>query len=196
MNIEGIWFYNMNSFIVLEIIDPEVNALFSAIWKITMGTTNPKRAHITLRGPYKGRVPISAINTCKKRLQYDAIRLNGIGKFINGDENVVYIQVSSPNIRETWWKPDYPISEFGFEPHISLYRGENKKLADCIYKYLTKEKIDIICAEHRIIVNKVHEYDLFKTEYRIEGKYDILIENKKISRTFINRLKKIVEDNK
>lgn len=183
----------MSAFIILEITDPQINALFSAIWKITSGNDKPKRAHVTLRGPYKDIVPEEQILQCKKLMMYDVLRISGVGIFTNEDEYVVFIKVNSPNLRETWWKPDYPINEYGFEPHISLYRGPNKKLANLLFEIFKNENLDLKCAEHRIIVNKIHEMDLFVPEYRVGGSFEMLISNNNVSCELLEKIENAVK---
>ena len=68
MNIESIWYSRMNVFLLLELVDPQINALFSFLWSTLGEVSKPKRAHITLRGPYKSIMPQKMINTCKKLL--------------------------------------------------------------------------------------------------------------------------------
>jgi hypothetical protein len=177
----------MNVFLLLELVDPQINAFFSFLWSTLGEESKPKRAHITLRGPYKNIVPQKIFNTSKKLLQYDVLTIYSIGLFINDVEKVVYFKVKSPNLREAWWKPDYPIGKYGFEPHISVYRGTDEEFAKKIYSFLLNENIELLCAEHRIIINKVHEGSLFSQDYRIGGDFNLLIQSGRLSKSFKER---------
>lgn len=186
-NIGNIWYSNMNVFLLLELVDPQINAFFSFIWSTLGNSTKPKRAHITLRGPYKNTIPKQTINSCKSLLHYDVLSIYGIGLFINEYEKVVYFKVKSPYLRDAWWKPDYPIGKYGFEPHISIYRGNDETLARLVYEFMLGENIELVCAEHRVIINKVHEGSLFSPEYRIGGDFNLLIQSGRISESFKHR---------
>jgi len=93
----------------------------------------PSKPHITIRGPYK-EISKTIINqaseiTLDKGFQ---ITLNGTGCFQAGDLFYVYISVKSDFIRPVWKKPDYPISKGFYNPHLTIYRGNDIAIANKI----------------------------------------------------------------
>lgn len=71
--------------------------------------------------------------------------------FSNPNEFVVYLQVNSPRLRKVWWKPEYSIREYGFNPHLSLYRGPDANLARILEQFLKHEELEILTSEFRIV---------------------------------------------
>ena len=59
--------------------------------------------------------------------------------FENPDEYVVYIKVFSDRLREICWKLEFSKKTYGCNPHISLYRGADKKLAEKVLDFLNEE---------------------------------------------------------
>src|SRR5262245_1275972 len=120
------------TFLLLELLDPEVDFLLSGIKEILSGSRQTRPTHLTIRGPYEGPVPRSTVERCRRMLKYDVIRIAGVGRFRNKQEEVVFLKVDSPHLREVWWKPDFSIREYGFEPHVSLYRGRDALFANLV----------------------------------------------------------------
>jgi hypothetical protein len=95
-------------------------------------------------------------------MSHDVLRIYGAGRFSNAGEEVVYLRVESSHLREVWWKPDYPITSVGFNPHISLYRGANIALADAVADLLGETAIDILCAEFQLVGSRPAQVDAFR----------------------------------
>ena len=85
-------------------------------------------------------------------LRNDTLRICNVGRFTNPDQEVVFLRVDSQNLRKVWWKPSYPIKDYGCTPHISLYRGHNAKFADRVADFLQREPRELFCADHRLRV--------------------------------------------
>src|ERR1700729_2120407 len=109
--------------IFLEITDPEINALIREIRDIADERAPHNNVHITFRGPYDKPVPPANLRRYERLLASDPIVLNGVGMFPGPQRTVIYLKVQHPKLRQLWWKPDFPISKFGFNPHITLYEG-------------------------------------------------------------------------
>jgi hypothetical protein len=152
------------TFLFLELLDPEVNFLILQIKEILTGRRFLPPIHLTLRGPYEGQMPGGALERYRDIMRYDVIRIAGVGKFRNPEEEVLYLSVDSTHMRDVWWKPDFPIGTYGFEPHLSLYRGEDRGLVDLAAAFLSQQHIDLLCAEHRLVAARTRQYELL-TEY-------------------------------
>ncbi|MGH8593576.1 MAG: hypothetical protein ACREV3_06885 [Gammaproteobacteria bacterium] len=126
-------------FIFLEITDPEINALIWAITEIVTGQRPTQPFHMTVRGPYEE--PISKLESFQDIMKDDVLEIGQVGRFSNPNEETVYFPVNSPNLRRIWWKPDFSIGKFGFNPHISLYRGRDREFANRI-KEISREGED------------------------------------------------------
>ena len=81
--------------------------------------------HITVRGPYSHEINIELFN---KKTWGIPLTLNGVGKFINQDQHVVFLGCNAPKLESIWWKPDY-----SFVPHLTLYNGTLQNTADEIF---------------------------------------------------------------
>ena len=141
----------MPSFVFLEITDRSLNFLFAAMACSIYEKKPAQPTHLTIRGPYSGRVPPGVVQHCRNVLAQDVLRIADVGRFKNADEEVVFLRVDSPNLRRVWWKPDYPISKFGFNPHISIYRGKDIVLAEALERFFLHERLELFCAEFRIV---------------------------------------------
>ncbi|MDP3770458.1 MAG: 2'-5' RNA ligase family protein [bacterium] len=84
------------------------------------------RAHITVRGPYEQTCDMSAINA-----SFDTIPivLDGVGRFTNPDQHVVYLSCKAKGLEPIAWRSDFP----SYIPHLTLYSGPSPELADEIY---------------------------------------------------------------
>ncbi len=133
----------------LEICDPKINVL---IWEIT-NIINSKEvdlipAHLTLQGPYKRKINEKDIEKCKRIMQNEKLEIAEAGRFSNPNEEVIYLKVNNPKLRQIWRKPDFPIKKYNFNPHISLYRGEDKEWADLLVDFFNKERLNLVCEDY------------------------------------------------
>lgn len=140
-------------FIFLEITDPAISSLLWHMQWILSGTEPRLPAHITLRGPYRNGIKSKDLDAYRENLQHDTLRIGGVGRFTNPDQEVVFLRVASPNLRKVSWKPNYP-KKHGFNPHISLYRGRDAAFADRATGFLEHESLELFCTSHRLVVHK------------------------------------------
>lgn len=140
-------------FVFLEITHREISAL---LWHMqwTIAGTEPRHpVHLTVRGPYRREVGRRVLEKCRHTLYGDALRIGDIGRFSNPGQEVVFLHVDSPNLRRVWWKPNYPITKYGYTPHISLYRGVDAAFADRLAGFLRRERLGLVCNEFRLTVH-------------------------------------------
>ncbi|MGE3188711.1 MAG: 2'-5' RNA ligase family protein [Vicinamibacterales bacterium] len=148
-------------FLLLELTDPVVNAFLWRVRHILTGHYGKGPIHVTLRGPYEGDSPRKVLEDARAKLKYDVLRIAGVGRFSNPGEEVVFFRVDSPHLREVWWKKSFPIERYGFEPHVSVYRGHDADFADEAAAILREEHVELMCAEHRLVWYKTKQPDLF-----------------------------------
>ena len=151
----------LRRFLFLEFLDPEINALLTCLQRAFGDNENNTGIHITVRGPYYSSISGKHIEKFERIVQRDPILIHGIGMFRNPEKNVVFIRVHSDALKNIWWKPDYPRSQYGFNPHISLYRTSDVDLASVIVNFLDKEGIKLICHDFRLVMFSSKQGELF-----------------------------------
>ena len=151
-------------FLFLEFLDPAINGLLLRLRREFTGEDLSSSIHVTVRGPYKSSIKDSVVRRFQRLLEGEPILIHGIGMFANPSEFVVYIKVSSERLRRIWWKPDYPKSKYGLNPHISLYRGSDGALAEKISNFLDAEGLKLICTEFRLTPYTSKQTELFLLE--------------------------------
>ena len=149
------------SFVFLEISDPEISALIHGIRTIATSSPPKSAPHITIRGPYSRPVSRKEILRYERILSSHPIVLEGIGAFQSGDRATVYMKVQHPNLRQIWWKPDYPIKQYGFNPHLTLYEGHDADRALRIETFLRREDIKMLTSEFSVSPYVADHKDLF-----------------------------------
>ena len=103
-----------------------------AILDIMRLVANPEEktlAHITVRGPYSQRYNVEALG---RQICGTKVLAEGIGAFLNEGQNTIFIKCSSEELRRVWKKKD-----FGFNPHITIYDGQSRTLAEKIFRRLS-----------------------------------------------------------
>lgn len=152
----------MKLFLFVEIHDKPVVELINNLRTIfNDGKRKNSPVHITLRGPYTSTPDPEEINSYWETIREEGILISGTDNFNNNDKYVVYLKVKSKVIRELWWKPDYPISQYGFNPHITLYEGRNKAKAMAITKFIKKENLAFLCRNLSLRMHDPLQLDLF-----------------------------------
>ena len=143
-------------FVFLEIAHPEINSLLWNIQWILADAEPRHQVHLTLRGPYEGEIARDVLDKFRDTLCNDTLRICDVGRFTNAEQEVVFVRVDSQNLRKVWWKRSYPIRDYGYTPHISLYRGHDAMFADRVAHFLQREPLELFCADHRL---SVHPYN-------------------------------------
>lgn len=112
--------------------------------------------------------------------------------FINKDKYFVYLKVECENLETIWRKPDYG-SEYN--PHITLYKGTNKRIADAIFNFLKNENICFTCTEYSIAVHTLRQRNLFTRNRRSEIHcFDTLIAKGGVKRDILLRADEMMSD--
>lgn len=172
------------TFLLLEITDPEVNALLWRMRELISGRRTRTAVHLTLRGPYTSDVEPEVLERSRKAMAGDVLKIYGVGRFSNPDGEVVFMRVDSPHLQEVWWKPSFP----GFQPHISIYRGSDKRLAEAIEAFLSEEKLEIMCAEYRLVWHRTGQRSLFDSNEPTVSALNLLVENGRLDPDVLDRL--------
>lgn len=134
---------NLKVVLTLEIHDEAIRELFQTVRKHVSNGKVPKTPHLTIRGPYSGHIPRNVPAEVARKLGGDVrFEVAGVGRFDSASEHVVYLNIIDDNkkLRKVWWKPDFPLKDFGFKPHITVFRG-SKAEADHVFDFLEKQHI-------------------------------------------------------
>jgi len=184
----------MKNFLFLKLTDPEV---CSFLWELREIFEKEKKSsasiHITVRGPNKNEFKKDVIENLYDKIAGDSIIVQSAGRFDNEYRQIVYIKVFSTNLHKIWRKPDYPKSEYGINPHITLYTGTDKEYADCIYEFLKKENFTLLCNSFELVPYKTKQVSIPELDVNLIGEgFERLIDRGKLSINILERAEKIV----
>lgn len=169
-------------FLFLEFLDSNINGLLHGLRYEFIGENIDTGIHITIRGPYEEQIPGDEILKYQQALDEEPILIQGVGVFHNPKEIVVYTKISSPQLRQIWWKPDYPTKKFGYNPHISLYKGSDVGLAKKIHDFLLNEKLTLVCHNFRLTPYVSKQGELFPFEEVPKERHFLRLSNRRIVR--------------
>ncbi|MDF0603880.1 hypothetical protein P1J78_24505 [Psychromarinibacter sp. C21-152] len=111
----------MKYFVGVFFEDERVDRLFD-LTRVVLQPDFARKAHITLRGPYKHR---KDINKSVLEKQMDPILLSKPSTFFNERQNTVFLRAEIAFISDFWRKPDYPDGT----PHLTIYDGKDRSFA-------------------------------------------------------------------
>lgn len=154
-----------SSFVFLEVLDSPAVKLLTNLRSTLKGRESKSPIHITVRGPYKNPPKQEKLEELWSIVQGEGLVLHGIGKFEFPDKHVVFIRSHSKAIRRIWWKRDFPIIDFGFNPHITLFEGTPKD-AVRVEKFLRNEGIMLFCRQLSLSVYERWSDDMFPSSTR------------------------------
>lgn len=175
-------------FIFLEISDPQILSLITSIRESAMGAVSTSRVHVTVRGPYHREIPIRQLEYWQQLLAAHPLVLNGVGKFQAADTHVVYLKVQHPALRRIWWKPDYPIDTFGFNPHVTVYEGTNADRANRLKEFLTREGLKLLTWDFQVAAHVSDHRDLFKVHENADELFLGLVNRRLVRADILARL--------
>ena len=138
-------------FILLQLLNAEINEFLSELRDKLGSSKTESGIHITVRGPYSRKIPGKNIVEFEDMIRHDPIYIQGVDVFRNRKESVVYIRAHSNSLRKIWWKPDFPVKKFGFNPHITLHKTTDIRFANMISDFLKREQIELVCHDFRLI---------------------------------------------
>jgi 2'-5' RNA ligase len=186
-----------NTFLLLEVLDPVVNAF---LWRMRDILAPGKRKgrgpiHLTVRGPYESDLPSDVLNDCSQVIRHDVIRISECGRFSNpGNTEIVFLKVDSPNLKKIWWKRDYPIDIHGFNPHITILKTSDPVFADIVSDFLRQEQIEFLVAEHRLTWYRPDQPNFFTTSVPTVEDADRLADSSSVDSSMLDRLEEIRDD--
>lgn len=173
-----------STFLLLEITDPEVNALLWRMRELVSGRRSRSAVHLTVRGPYSALPEGDILDRARKQMTGDVLRIYGAGRFSNPEGEVVFVRVDSPHLRDVWWKPTFG----GFSPHISIYRGSDRRLADVVEQFLKEAKLEVLCAEYRLVWHLSEQRNFFDRNEPTVSAMQLLVENGRLDPDLLDRL--------
>jgi hypothetical protein len=115
----------MRYFVFLTILEKDISNLLD-IAIFTLNQREKWGAHVTVAGPYN-----DTRNLPRQRAFERKVSVVGVGQFKSETQNTVFLRVGTDNLRDIWFKPDFP-----FNPHLTIYDGNNEALADNLYHRL------------------------------------------------------------
>jgi len=176
------------SFVFLEIVDPEIRALIYGIRVVATGKPPKSGPHVTLRGPYSRPLSRSQLLRYERLLAADPLVLEGVGTFQSGDSTTVFLKVQHPKLLQIWWKPDYPVKTFGFNPHITLYEGLDTARVQRLEAFLRREGIKLVTNEFAVTPYVSDHRDLFPVDQGGETLFLRLINHGLVRADVLDRL--------
>ncbi|MBI5075749.1 MAG: hypothetical protein HZB62_11380 [Nitrospirae bacterium] len=182
----------INRFVFLELLDIDVNAILNGLRNAFNEKKSSSNIHITVRGPYSHKIKPGDLDRYELLLQqYAPLFIGNVGIFNNHGEYIVYVKVVSEGLRKLWWKPDYPISQYGFNPHITIYKGQNKEFARRVFDFLKIEDLTLLCRKFHLTTYTSNKTPLFQDDVVIEDE-DVSflsqsdVDHERIENNFIN----------
>jgi 2'-5' RNA ligase len=184
------------SFVFLEITDPEIAALVHGIRTAADGTSPSSAPHVTIRGPYSRSVTASELRRYERILSTTPVVLQGFGVFEMSDKVVVYIKIQHEKLRQIWWKPDFPIAKYGFNPHVTLYEGSDRERAERLLAFLQREGIKLLTWNFAVTPHVSDHKDLFKKPKDRETLFLGLVNRGTVRPDILARLEKTLNRSK
>ena len=126
----------MKKMILLNITDPDMSVFICRLQALFNNKSN-SLPHITFRGPYLSSPSKSVLNKLQQFV--DSIheaQIDGVAMFDNGDEFFVYFKVQIQDLEKLSWKKDFPRKDYGFNPHVTLYKGKDRQYAKDVFDFL------------------------------------------------------------
>ncbi len=94
--------------------------------------------HLSVRGPYKRKLPQKSITKYNKEIENRIININGVGNFFEDKQLTVFLNCESDVIKKVWSKSNY-----GYNPHMTLYDGDDSIFARKLYDSLNEMHIKL-----------------------------------------------------
>jgi 2'-5' RNA ligase len=178
------------SFVFLEVADPEINYLVHAIRETADHRPARSNVHITIRGPYSRVVGPDKLRRYEHLLLTAPLVLDGVGSFSVGDRTVVYLKVQHPRLRQLWWKPDFPVSKFGFNPHITMYEGTDHERARLFLEFLKREQLKLLTWNFKVTPYVSDHADLFPKPEAGRQRFLQLVNSRMVRADILARLER------
>jgi hypothetical protein len=178
-----------NNILFIEITDAEICFLLGRLREIFSNKIFNTNIHISIKGPQKTFRKDSVNKFVQKK---NPIEIYDAGMFVNKDKYFVYLKVECEDLETIWRKPDY---DSEYNPHITLYKGTNKRIADAIFNFLKNENLCFACTEYSIAVHTLRQRNLFTQNHHPETHcFDMLIAKGGVKRGILLRAEEMMSD--
>jgi 2'-5' RNA ligase len=145
--------------------------------RLIINSSEKRRSHITIRGPLKRLYSLKELERWNTVINGAFISITGVGSFFNHNQNTVFLKCESAALREIWKK-----SEYGYNPHITLYDGKSKEYANSLLKILNKYRYNITfsvgCLSPLLSIKGQQDFDIkFSINGDLKAISDVLHES-------------------
>lgn len=147
-------------FYALLIPDVEISACIDAI-RFAVNSEEKWPAHVTVRGPYDHPIRVEGLN---RVLAGNRITIESVGRFRENGQQTVFFRCSGTRLRKVWSKRDFP-----FNPHITLYDGHSKLIADRLEQIVEAYNYRLDFVSDRLVPIALGAHGL---EWRLERIYN------------------------
>ena len=121
-----------SSFYVAYPADDNIRLFINAI-RVIADENQRTQVHITVRGPYKKRLGIEKEEKFSSIIKGERIYIDSVGNFFKSEQNTVFFKCAeNSNLKKIWMKTSYK----DYNPHITIYDGQDKNFAKEIYSIL------------------------------------------------------------
>lgn len=177
----------MRKVILLNITDVNVSDFIQKLQRLLSNKKSNSLPHITLRGPYKNN-PSPDIKTKVQNFvkNIHSAQIDGVGMFANDGEFFVYLKVFIHDLEAISWKKDYPIKEYGFNPHITICKTKDGQYAKELFDFLSDLNIKIEIKNFDLEI-----YQLGQKQSSLLAPNSALSDNK--LQNYLSRTRKFVE---
>lgn len=153
----------MKYFIYIVFDDPEVVGVLDFLVEVMNGRKWRSLPHLTIQGPLDSKPNSDLIESIKNRLSSDDFLIANPGIFETKSGVALYLNVTSPNLKKVWNKPDFPIEKYGFNPHLTIYEGPDIEKAQKAYHFLRSGlyRIELICRQYSVVPYASKQFELF-----------------------------------
>lgn len=149
-----------SNFLFIVFKDPFVLGIIQFL-RMALGSRINDQPHITIQGPFSDRITAERVAVVKRALCRDEILLANPKCFESGSKIVLYMSATSAHMANVWNKPDYPIEKFGFNPHVTIYEGLDKRKVHTAIRFLAREPIELICREFDVVPYVSKQMEMF-----------------------------------
>jgi 2'-5' RNA ligase len=135
----------MDKVLTLLVKDRYVGGLLRFMQKNLTDSPISSPPHITIRGPYADNISRITVKKIEEVLRNMPVTiLSGIQYFYVDDDNlVVFINVINDGLRKITMKKDFPMSKYGFNPHITLCKTANVEKVNRIMGIFNKKNFEL-----------------------------------------------------
>lgn len=186
--------------VLLEIRDEEIASLIGTLREVFMGKRSRTPVHVTVRGPYTSPIEASKLERWMAQIRDDVLLISGAGRFTTAGEYVVYLKVSATNatanLNRITKKHDFPKARFGFNPHVTVYAGPDRRTADKAYAFLRREQLELLCRDFGLGVHAVSpQYEMFPiVADKAEGGYAGLVARGTVREGIVDRARHFLDE--